>query len=276
MLQYKVKILHCEYPIYIEHLLILESLLNVLTTKVNIISAISLKRQFEISFIDKDRWQLYLEGLGNTLIVTFFALILGIVIGAVVAIVRASYDKNYSEMKGGLGKILLAIFNIISKIYLTVVRGTPVVIQIMIMYYIIFATSNNKIFVAILSFGINSGAYVAEIFRGGIMSIDEGQFEAGRSLGFNYVQTMVYVIIPQAFKTVLPTLGNEFIVLLKETAVSGYVALIDLTRAGDIVRGATYQAFMPLFGVAAVYLIMVMFFSWLLGKLERRLRNDER
>ena len=179
-------------------------------------------------------------------------------------------------MKGGLGKILLAIFNIISKIYLTVVRGTPVVIQIMIMYYIIFATSNNKIFVAILSFGINSGAYVAEIFRGGIMSIDEGQFEAGRSLGFNYVQTMVYVIIPQAFKTVLPTLGNEFIVLLKETAVSGYVALIDLTRAGDIVRGATYQAFMPLFGVAAVYLIMVMFFSWLLGKLERRLRNDER
>ena len=126
----------------------MESLLNVLTTKVNIISAISLKRQFEISFIDKDRWQLYLEGLGNTLIVTFFALILGIVIGAVVAIVRASYDKNYSEMKGGLGKILLAIFNIISKIYLTVVRGTPVVIQIMIMYYIIFATSNNKIFVA--------------------------------------------------------------------------------------------------------------------------------
>ena len=254
----------------------MESLLNVLTTKVNIISAISLKRQFEISFIDKDRWQLYLEGLGNTLIVTFFALILGIVIGAVVAIVRASYCKNYSEMKGGLGKILLAIFNIISKIYLTVVRGTPVVIQIMIMYYIIFATSNNKIFVAILSFGINSGAYVAEIFRGGIMSIDEGQFEAGRSLGFNYVQTMVYVIIPQAFKTVLPTLGNEFIVLLKETAVSGYVELIDLTRAGDIVRGATYQAFMPLFGVAAVYLIMVMFFSWLLGKLERRLRNDER
>ena len=254
----------------------MESLLNVLTTKVNIISAISLKRQFEISFIDKDRWQIYLERLGNTLIVTFFALILGIVIGAVVAIVRASYDKNYSEMKGGLGKILLAIFNIISKIYLTVVRGTPVVIQIMIMYYIIFATSNNKIFVAILSFGINSGAYVAEIFRGGIMSIDEGQFEAGRSLGFNYVQTMVYVIIPQAFKTVLPTLGNEFIVLLKETAVSGYVALIDLTRAGDIVRGATYQAFMPLFGVAAVYLIMVMFFSWLLGKLERRLRNDER
>ena len=254
----------------------MESLLNGLTTKVNIISAISLKRQFEISFIDKDRWQLYLEGLGNTLIVTFFALILGIVIGAVVAIVRASYDNNYIEMKGGIGKILLAIFNIISKIYLTVVRGTPVVIQIMIMYYIIFATSNNKIFVAILSFGINSGAYVAEIFRGGIMSIDEGQFEAGRSLGFNYVQTMVYVIIPQAFKTVLPTLGNEFIVLLKETAVSGYVALIDLTRAGDIVRGATYQAFMPLFGVAAVYLIMVMFFSWLLGKLERRLRNDER
>lgn len=254
----------------------MESLLNVLTTKVNIISAISLKRQFEISFIDKDRWQLYLEGLGNTLIVTFFALILGIVIGAVVAIVRASYDKNYSEMKGGLGKILLAIFNIISKIYLTVVRGTPVVIQIMIMYYIIFATSNNKIFVAILSFGINSGAYVAEIFRGGIMSIDQGQFEAGRSLGFNYRQTMLLIILPQAFKNVLPALANEFIVLMKETSISGYIGITDLTRGGDIIRSQTYEALLPLLAVAAIYLILVMFLSYLVGKLERRLRSSER
>ena len=254
----------------------MESLLNVLTTKVNIISAISLKRQFEISFIDKDRWQLYLEGLGNTLIVTFFALILGIVIGAVVAIVRASYDKNYSEMKGGLGKILLAIFNIISKIYLTVVRGTPVVIQIMIMYYIIFATSNNKIFVAILSFGINSGAYVAEIFRGGIMSIDEGQFEAGRSLGFNYRQTMWYIIMPQALKNVLPALCNEFIALLKETSVSGYLAIQDLTKGGDIIRSQTWTAYMPLLAVAVIYLVIVLIFTRLTKLLERRLRQSER
>ena len=254
----------------------MESLLNILTTKVNIISAISLKRQFEISFIDKDRWQLYLEGLGNTLIVTFFALILGIVIGAVVAIVRASYDKNYSEMKGGLGKILLAIFNIISKIYLTVVRGTPVVIQIMIMYYIIFATSNNKIFVAILSFGINSGAYVAEIVRSGIMSIPIGQTEAGRSLGLNYAQTMRLIIVPQAFKNVLPALVNEMIVLIKETAIIGYIGEQDLTKAAMIIQSRTFDAFMPLLAAAVIYLALVMLLTFFMNKLERRLRNSER
>ena len=208
--------------------------------------------------------------------VTFFALIVGILIGATIAIIRSTYDKNFDEMRNGIGKFLLRIFNIISKVYLTVIRGTPVVVQIMIMYYIVFATSNNKVLVAVLAFGINSGAYVAEIFRSGIMSISQGQFEAGRSLGFNYAQTMIYVIIPQAFKNVLPTLANEFIVLLKETAVAGYVALQDLTKAGDIIRSATYSAYMPLISVAIIYLIMVMFFTWLVGKLERRLRNDER
>ena len=238
--------------------------------------ASSLIKQFETSFIKRDRWKLYLEGLQNTLIVTFLALLLGVAIGAIVSVVRSTYDKNYSEMKRGIGKFLIAVLNFIFKIYLTVIRGTPVVIQIMIIYNIVFPSSNNKVMMAVLAFGINSGAYVAEIFRSGIMSIDGGQSEAGRSLGFNYVQTMMYIIIPQAFKNVLPTLANEFIVLLKETAVCGYVALVDLTRAGDIVRGATYQPFMPLFGVAAVYLIMVMFFTWLIGKLERRLRHDER
>lgn len=245
-------------------------------SKADLLAAFTLKEQFVMTFIEKDRWKLYLEGLKNTLIVTFFALLLGVAIGAVVSIIRTTYEKNYSEMEKGLGKFLLAIFNFISKVYLTVIRGTPVVIQIMIMYYSIFAASNAKVFIAVLAFGINSGAYVAEIFRSGIMSIDDGQMEAGRSLGFNYAQTMIFIIIPQAFKNVLPTLANEFIVLLKETAVSGYVALVDLTRAGDIVRAATYQTFIPLYGVALVYLILVMFFTWLIGKLERRLRNDER
>lgn len=237
---------------------------------------LSLKQQFETAFIKKERWKMYLEGLENTLIVTFFALLLGVAIGALVATIRSTYDKTYTEMRWGIGKFLLLVFNFISKIYLTIIRGTPVVIQIMIIFYIIFASSNNKIMIASLAFGINSGAYVAEIIRSGIMSIDAGQFEAGRSLGFNYVSTMIFIIVPQAFKNVLPALANEFIVLLKETAVSGYVALMDLTRAGDKVRSVTYQPFMPLIGVAIIYLILVMFFTWLIGRLERRLRNNER
>lgn len=238
--------------------------------------ALSLKEQFEMAFIKDDNWKLYLEGLENTLIVTFLALVLGVAIGAFIAAIRSTYDKNFSEMRFGVGKVVLAILNFISKIYLTVIRGTPVVIQILIIFYVIFASSNDKIMIASLAFGINSGAYVAEIIRSGIMSIDQGQSEAGRSLGFNYVSTMIYIVVPQAIKNVLPALANEFIVLLKETAVSGYVALVDLTRAGDIIRAATYLSFMPLIGVAVIYLILVMFFTWIIGRLERRLRNDER
>ena len=148
--------------------------------------------------------------------------------------------------------------------------------QIMIYYYLIFSSSNNGVLVGIIAFGINSGAYVAEIFRAGIMSIDQGQFEAGRSLGFNYVQTMRHIIVPQAFKNVLPALGNEFIVLLKETSVAGYVAVMDLTKGAYIIVGRTYTAFMPLIGAALIYLVIVMFLEWLFHKLERRLRNDER
>ena len=171
--------------------------------------------------------------------------------------------------------MILKILNTFSKIYLTVVRGTPVVVQLLIMYYIIFATSNNKIIVAVIAFGVNSGAYVAEIVRSGIMSIDKGQMEAGRSLGFNYVQTMISIIIPQAFKNVLPALANEFITLLKETSVSGYIALQDLTKGAYIIIGRTYSAFMPLIAIALIYLTLVMFFTWLVGKLERRLRNSD-
>lgn len=186
--------------------------------------------------------------------------------GILIAIVRTTHDKT--------GK--LKILNAICKVYLTVIRGTPVVVQLMIIYFIIFGSVDiSKVLVAIIAFGINSGAYVAEIFRSGIMSIDNGQFEAGRSLGFNYAQTMMYIIMPQAFKNVLPTLCNEFISLLKETSVSGYIALQDLTKGGDIIRSRTYDAFMPLIAVALIYLAMVMIFTKLVSLLERRLRNSD-
>ena len=235
----------------------------------------SLKERFIFNFIESDRWKYLWDGLGATLKVTFFALIVGVIIGIVVAIIRSTHDKNIKDMKGA-SKAILKLLDLIARVYLTVIRGTPVVVQLMIMYYVVMVSSTNKILVATLAFGMNSGAYVAEIFRSGIMSIDNGQFEAGRSLGFNFVQTMRYIIIPQAFKNVLPALANEFIVLLKETSVSGYVALHDLTKGGDIIRSRTYDAFMPLIGVAIIYLVMVMFFTYLVGILERRLRNSER
>ena len=235
----------------------------------------NLKAQFILNFIEQDRWKLLVTGLGNTLKITLVACLIGICIGVVIAIIRSTWDKNHETMHKGFGKSLLAVVNAICKLYLTVIRGTPVVVQLMIIYYIIFASSRNGIAIAMLAFGINSGAYVAEIVSGGIMSIDAGQFEAGRSLGFNYVQTMRYIIIPQVFKNVLPTLANEFIVLLKETSVSGYVAIRDLTKAGDIIRGVTYSPFMPLIGVALIYLTLVIFFTWLVGKLERRLRDSD-
>ena len=191
---------------------------------------------------------------------------IGVVLGFLIAIVRTTHDKT--------GK--LKILNAICKVYLTVIRGTPVVVQLMIIYFIIFGSVDiSKVVVAIVAFGINSGAYVAEIFRSGIMSIDNGQFEAGRSLGFNYAQTMMYIVMPQAFKNVLPTLCNEFISLLKETSVSGYIALQDLTKGGDIIRSRTYDAFMPLIAVALIYLAMVMIFTKLVSLLERRLRNSD-
>lgn len=235
-----------------------------------------LKAEFILNFIDDNRWRYLVNGLKVTLLVTFFAVLLGIAIGVIIAVVRSTYDKNKDVMHGGFKKAVLSFLNGICQVYLTVIRGTPVIVQLMIMYYVIFATSNNKVLVAVLAFGINSGAYVAEIVRSGIMSIDNGQFEAGRSLGFNYVQTMRYIIMPQAFKNVLPALGNEFIVLLKETSVSGYVALQDLTKGGDIIRGRTYSAFMPLLAVALIYLIIVMIISKLIAVGEKRLRQSER
>ena len=225
------------------------------------------KESFYQNFIEKDRWQYLLTGLENTLLITIFAVLIGVAIGFLVAIIRASHDKNGS----------LKILNFICRVYLTVIRGTPTMIQLMITYYIIFASVNvSKIFVAVCAFGINSGAYVAEIVRSGIVSIDQGQFEAGRSLGFNYVQTMRLIILPQAFKNVLPALGNEMIVLLKETSISGYVGTMDLTKGGDIIRSTTYEAYLPLFGVAAIYLVIVMLMTAGVNRLERKLRTNER
>jgi len=234
-----------------------------------------LAADFKLNFLDDNRWTYLLNGLVVTLEITLGAVLLGVVIGILVATIRSTWDQNSENMRKGPGKTVLGALNGVCKFYLTVIRGTPVVIQLMIMYYIIFASSRNGVLIAMLAFGINSGAYVAEIIRGGIMSVDRGQLEAGRSLGFNYVQTMRHIIIPQAMKSVLPALANEFIVLLKETSVSGYVAVKDLTKGGDIIRGVTYSAFMPLIAVALIYLVMVMFFTWLVGKLERRMRASD-
>ena len=222
--------------------------------------------KFQQDFIESDRYLYLLRGLGNTLLIAALAVILGIVLGFLVAIIRSTHDKH-----GGLN-----ILNFICKVYLTIWRGTPTMVQLLIMYYIILVALDNKILVAVIAFGLNSAAYVAEIVRSGIMSVDEGQFEAGRSLGLNYTQTMRLIILPQAFKNVLPALANEFITLLKETSISGYIGLMDLTRGGDIIRSQTYSALFPLLVVAAIYLVIVCFLTYLVGRLERRLRTNER
>ena len=220
---------------------------------------------FQTNFITDNRWQYIAGGFLKTVEISFFAVILGIVLGFTVAVIRATHDRT--------GR--LKFLNTICRIYLTVIRGTPCVVQLLIIYFLILKSCDSKVVVACIAFGINSGAYVAEIIRSGIMSIDKGQFEAGDALGLTYWQTMGYVILPQALKNVLPALANEFIVLIKETSVSGYIALQDLTKAGDIIRSQTYDAFMPLMAVAGIYLGCVMFLTWLLGLLERRLKRNE-
>ncbi len=222
---------------------------------------------FRQNFIEKDRWKYLADGLGTTLMITLLAVLIGMVIGFLVAIIRSTYLRT--------GKLKLP--DLICRLYLTVIRGTPVVVQLMIIYFVIFGSVNiSKTLVAVIAFGINSGAYVAEIVRGGIMAIDAGQLEAGRSLGLNYRQTMTAVILPQAFKNVLPALANECIVLLKETSVAGYIAVEDLTKGGDIIRSQTYSAFLPLLAVAAIYLVLVVVLTKLVGKLERRLAANDR
>ncbi len=224
------------------------------------------KDDFHTNFVDDNRYKYLLNGFVKTIEISAGAVILGIIIGFLVAVIRSAADQT--------GKLKLA--NLFCKLYLTVIRGTPVVVQLLIIYFVIFGSVDiNKVLIAIIAFGLNSGAYVAEIIRSGIMSIDKGQLEAGRSLGLSYPKTMVLIILPQAFKNVLPALGNEFIVLLKETSISGYIALEDLTKGGDIIRGQTYNAFVPLMAVAIIYLTVVIFLSKLLTLLEKRLKRNE-
>jgi len=230
------------------------------------------------NFVAEDRYLYLLNGLKTTLLIALFAVMIGIVLGFIIAVIRSFYDKNSktSNMKRWQ-RLILTILNAVCKVYLTVIRGTPVMIQLLIIYYVIFQSVNiNKIFVAVLAFGLNSAAYVAEIVRSGIMSVDQGQFEAGRSLGLSFYQTMTLIILPQAFKNVLPALANEFITLLKETSISGWIGIMDLTRGGDVIRSITYEAFLPLIAVALIYLILVVVLSSLVNRLERKLRSNER
>lgn len=226
-----------------------------------------LAEQIHQTFIVDERWKWLLSGLGNTLAMTALSLVIGVVIGIVLAIIRVSHDSGHK----------MGVFNTLAELYITVIRGTPVVVQIMIWYFIIFANAPgmSKLAIASIAFGVNSGAYVAEIFRAGITSLDKGQMEAGRSLGFTYGQTMRLIILPQALKNTLPTLFNEFIALLKETSVSGYIAFTDLTRAGQNIRTATLSP-LPLFGVALIYLAVVMILTKALRKLERRLDHSDK
>ena len=227
----------------------------------------NVKEDFYLNFIKDDRYLWLLDGLKTTLIITVFAVIVGLIIGFLVAITRSAHDKSGS----------FKILNAICRVYLTVIRGTPTMIQLLIMNFVIFgAVSINKIIVGGLAFGINSGAYVAEIVRSGIMSIDQGQTEAGRSLGLNFSQTMRLIIIPQAFKNVLPALVNEFIVLIKETSIIGYIGMMDLTKGAMLIQSRTYNAFWPLMAAAAIYLVIVGILTWGMNKLERRLRTSER
>ena len=225
----------------------------------------NVKQAAYMAFIQGDRWKLYFKGLGVTMQIAVYAAIIGMVIGTIIAFMKLSTRKN--------GKP--SIWSYLATAYMDVIRGTPSVLQLLIMWFIIFASCKNSMLVAALAFGINSGAYVAEIVRAGILAVDKGQTEAGRALGLSKFQTMIYIVIPQAIKNVLPALVNEMITLLKETSICGYIGLNELTRGGDIIRGNTFEALLPLLAVAAIYLIIVMFFTWVMGKLERRLRESD-
>jgi len=225
------------------------------------------KADFNKNFIEDDRYMHLVKGLGVTLLLTLLAAIFGIFMGFVIAIIRCT-----NQMTGSL-----VLPNAICKLYLTIMRGTPVMVQLLILHFVVFSPMGIKPFTsAIICFGLNSGAYVAEIVRGGIMSIDKGQIEAGRSLGFNYVQTMVHFVIPQAFKAILPSLANEFITLLKESSVAFAIGLGDLTFGGNTIRSTTYSPFLPLIAVAIIYLVLVLILSKLVGILERRLAKSDR
>ena len=228
--------------------------------------------RFYQAFIENNRWQQYLNGVGTTLLVTALALLLGVVLGVIVAVVRTAHDQQ----RPGRHNVVLGILNSILKVYVTVIRGTPMMVQLMIMGFVIFSSSRNYVMVGALTLGINSGAYTAEIIRGGLMSVDVGQMEAGRSLGLGYADTMRFIIVPQAIKAILPALGNEFIVLLKDTSLISVIGGKELLYAARGVVSRTYEAMYPYIGTAIIYLLLVMLFTWLLDIFERRLRASDR
>ena len=228
--------------------------------------------KFYQAFMEADRWKQYLEGVGTTLLVTAMALAMGVALGIIVAIIRTAHDQQ----RPGKRNVILGFFNLICKIYVTIIRGTPMMVQMLIMGLVIFSSSRDFTSIGALTLGINSGAYVAEIIRGGLMSLDPGQAEAGRSLGLNYFDTMRLIVIPQAFKAILPSLGNEFIILLKDTSLITVIGGKELLHAAQGIYGRTYEQMFPLLGIAVMYLVLVMIFTWLQGILERRLRQSDR
>ena len=228
--------------------------------------------KFYQAFIEGNRWIQYLKGVGNTLLVTALALIIGVILGVLVAVIRTAHDQR----RPGTKNPFLSVINKICQVYVTVIRGTPMLVQLLIMGFVIFSTSRRYTAIGILTLGINSGAYVAEIIRGGLMSLDPGQAEAGRSLGLNYVDTMRFIVIPQAFKAILPSLGNEFITLLKDTALIYTIGGEELLYAAKAISTRTYEQMFPLVGTAILYLVLVLIFTWLQGILERRLRQSDR
>ena len=232
----------------------------------------TLPERFYTAFLEGDRWKLYLRGVASTLELTVMALILGILLGLVVAVIRTAHDQQ----RLGQHNPILALLNFLCKVYTTVIRGTPMMVQLLIWGFVIFKTSRNHTMVGALGLGINSGAYVAEIVRGGLMSVDIGQSEAGRSLGLNYLDTMRFIVIPQAFKNILPSLANEFITLFKDTSLVQAIGGMELVYYAQTIGGRTFDLMPPYIGIALMYLILVIIFTWLQGKLERRLRESDR
>ena len=228
--------------------------------------------KFYRAWFMEDRWMMYFKGLGMTIQLTVIALCIGVFLGLLVATIRTAHDQQ----RPGHHNPLLGLVNVICRVYVTVIRGTPMLVQLMIMGLVIFSTTRDLTMVGALTLGINSGAYVAEIIRGGLMSLDPGQMEAGRSLGLGYVDTMRFIVIPQAFKAILPALGNEFIVLLKDTSLISVISGKEIIYFAQAISSKTYEAMYPLLISAVMYLIMVLIFTWLQGKLERRLRQSDR
>ncbi len=252
--------------------------------------------KFFQAFIEGDRWKQYLSGVQTTLLVTALALGIGIVLGILVAVVRTAHDQQRPNLVSNTKRFsillkrlktreaahvrfrnpILGILNWLCQVYVTVIRGTPMMVQLLIMGFVIFSSSRNYTMVGALTLGINSGAYVAEIIRGGLMALDPGQAEAGRSLGLNYLDTMRFIVVPQAFKAILPSLGNEFIILLKDTSLITVIGGKEMVYAAQAIYGRTYEQMFPLVGIACIYLLLVMILSWLLSILERRLRQSDR